>query len=121
MRHLCRLINIDNVELNGVEMSLGDLQQLAMLAVARLGDDAYGAAIRDELLRVAGRSASVQTVWVTLVRLEKRGLVASSEVRGEGGRRGRARRVFRLSPEGWRALNEARASTSRMWEGVTQP
>lgn len=102
-------------------MSLGDLQQLAMLAVARLGEKAYGAAIRDELLDVAGRNVSVQTVWVTLVRLEKQGLVESVEVPGEPGRRGRARRVFRLKPEGWGALNEAKASTSRMWKGVTQP
>ncbi len=53
-----------------------------MLAVARLGADAYGAAIRDELLHVAERRVSVQTVWVTLVRLEKQGLVDSTEGRG---------------------------------------
>lgn len=43
-------------------MSVGDLQQLVMLAVARLGDSAYGAAIRDELGAVAGRGVSVPTV-----------------------------------------------------------
>lgn len=100
-------------------MSLGDLQQLAMLAVARLGDEAYGAAIRDELADVAGRRVSVQTVWVTLVRLEDQGLTASSEAAAPEG--GRPRRVFRLTPEGWRALDEARASMARMWEGVVPP
>ncbi len=102
-------------------MSLGDLQQVAMLAVARLGANAYGAAIRDELLHVAERKVSVQTVWVTLVRLEKQGLVDSTEGPREEGRRGRARRVFRLTPAGWSALDTARASTARMWEGVVQP
>ena len=102
-------------------MSLGDLQQLTMLAVARSGTDAYGAAIRKELLNVAERKVSVQTVWVTLVRLEKRGLVESTEVPGEEGRRGRARRVFRLTPAGWGALDTARASMARMWSGVVQP
>ena len=102
-------------------MSLGDLQQVAMLAVARLGADAYGAAIRDELLHVAERKVSVQTVWVTLVRLEKQGLVDSAEGPREEGRRGRARRIFRLTPAGWSALDAARASTARMWEGVVQP
>ena len=102
-------------------MSLGDLQQLTMLAVARLGSDAYGAAIREELGRVASRSVSVQTIWVTLVRLEKQGLVESTEVPREAGRRGRARRVFRVTPEGWAALDAARASMSRMWEGVVRP
>lgn len=100
-------------------MSLGDLQQLVMLAVVRLRDDAYGAAIRDELSRVAGRDVSVQTIWVTLVRLEEKGLADSTEVpRSEGGR---ARRIFRLTPAGWRALEEARVSVARMWEGVVHP
>ncbi|HEX7050416.1 MAG TPA: PadR family transcriptional regulator [Longimicrobiales bacterium] len=100
-------------------MSLGELQQLVMLAVVRLGDGAYGAAIRDELARVAGRRVSVQTVWVTLVRLEEQGLTASTEVAAPEG--GRARRTFRLTPAGWRALEEARASMARMWEGVVRP
>jgi DNA-binding PadR family transcriptional regulator len=100
-------------------VSLGDLQQLAMLAVVRLGDAAYGAAIRDELGRVAGRTVSVQTVWVTLVRLEEQGLTTSTEVAAPEG--GRPRRIFRLTPAGWRAIEEARASTARMWEGVVPP
>lgn len=102
-------------------MSLGDLQQMAMLAVARLGDDAYGAAIRDELRRVGGRSVSVQTVYVTLVRLEEQGLVESDEVPQPEGRGGRARRVFRLTADGWQALEESRRSMARMWEGVVGP
>lgn len=100
-------------------MSLGDLQQLAMLAVVRRGEEAYGAAIRDELAMVAGRKVSVQTVWVTLVRLEEQGLTASTEVMGPEG--GRPRRVFRLTPDGWTALEEARASMANMWEGVVRP
>lgn len=100
-------------------MGLGDLQQLTMLAVARLGEEAYGAAIRDELGRVADRTVSVQTVWVTLVRLEEQGLTASTDVAAPEG--GRPRRVFRLTPEGWRALGHARVSMARMWEGVVPP
>ena len=100
-------------------MSLGELQHLVMLAVVRLRDEAYGAAIRDELRSVAGRSVSVQTVWVTLVRLEEQGLTASDEVAGPEG--GRPRRVFRLTSAGWRALEEARGSMARMWEGVVRP
>jgi PadR family transcriptional regulator, regulatory protein PadR len=100
-------------------VSLGELQHLVMLAVVRLRDDAYGAAIRDELRRVAGRSVSVQTVWVTLVRLEEQGLTASGEVAAPEG--GRPRRVFRLTPAGWQALEEARMSIAQMWEGVVRP
>lgn len=91
-----------------------------MLAVARLGDRAYGAAIRDELDVVAGRSVSVPTVYVTLVRLEDQGLVTSAEVPRRG-QSGRARRVFSLTPDGWLALEEARAAMSRLWKGVARP
>lgn len=123
--------NIDNVEVakhrdfyhrrrRKNAMGLGDLQQMAMLAVARLGDEAYGAAIRSELRRVAGRTVSVQTVWVTLVRLEKQGLVASDEIPNASGSGGRPRRIFRLTPAGWSALTTSRASMDRLWEGVVQ-
>ena len=102
-------------------MSLGDLQHMAMLAVARLGKEAYGAAIRDELIGVADRKVTVPTVYVTLVRLEEQGLVRSSEAPVAGARGGRPRRVFRLTPEGWEALEEARIAMSRMWKGVVRP
>lgn len=92
-----------------------------MLAAARLGEDAYGAAIRDELRQVTERRVSVQTVWVTLVRLEKQGLVASDEAPREPGQRGRARRVFRITPKGWTALERTRAARGKMWEGVVRP
>ena len=102
-------------------MNLGDLQQMTMLAVARLGHEAYGAAIREEMERVAERSVSVPTVYVTLVRLEEQGLVGSTEVPREAGEGGRARRVFRLTPVGWEALDRARVAMSRMWRGVARP
>lgn len=102
-------------------MSLGELQQLAMLAVARLGAGAYGAAIRDELAEVAGRQVAVPTVYVTLIRLEEQGLVCSSEQPPAGGRGGRARRVFELTPSGWDALHEARSAAERMWRGLVHP
>jgi DNA-binding PadR family transcriptional regulator len=102
-------------------MSLGELQQMTMLAVARLGADAYGAVIREELRNVAGREVSVPTVYVTLVRLEEQGLVSSTDVAPEDGRGGRARRVFALTPAGWEAVQEARAAMSRLWQGVAVP
>lgn len=102
-------------------MSLGELQQLTMLAVARLGAKAYGASIQDELAKVANRRVFVPTVYVTLVRLEERGLVRSKEEPRPGGRGGRARRVFELTSSGWDALGEARVAANRMWQGVVQP
>ena len=101
-------------------MSLGDLQQMTMLAAARLGSEAYGAAIRDELWKVARRKVSVPTVYVTLVRLEDQGLVTSTDVSREGEGGGRARRVFRLTAKGWKALDQARQAMDRMWAGVVK-
>jgi DNA-binding PadR family transcriptional regulator len=102
-------------------MSLGDLQQLSMLAVARLGNEAYGAAIRQELMRVAGRKVTVPTVYVTLVRLEEQGFLKSEETPVEGGRGGRPRRIFKLTRKGWKAVEDARIAIDRMWEGVVRP
>lgn len=102
-------------------MSLGELQHLVMLAVARLSPSGFGAAIREELKAVVGRTVAVQTVYVTLVRLEEQGLVVSESAPAGGARGGRPRRVFHLTAAGWDALEEARASTSRMWEGVARP
>jgi DNA-binding PadR family transcriptional regulator len=102
-------------------VSLGDLQHMVMLAVARLGAEAYGAAVREELEGVASRKVAVPTVYVTLVRLEEQGLVESDGAPAEGSRGGRPRRVFRLTSAGWDALEDARAAMSRMWEGVARP
>jgi len=101
-------------------MGLGDLQQMTMLAVARLGGEAYGASVREELERVAGRNVAVPTVYVTLVRLEEQGLVASNEAPAAGDRGGRARRVFELTADGWTALGHSRAAMDRLWNGVVQ-
>lgn len=102
-------------------MSLGAFQQLAMLAVARLGAGAYGAAMQAELAEVADRHVSVPTVYVTLIRLEEQGLVRSTNESPPEGQGGRDRRVFELTPQGWAALDETRAASDRMWRGVVRP
>ena len=99
--------------------ALGNLQQLTLLAVARLGDDAFGGAIRDELEQVAQRKVTISTVYVTLVRLENQGLVKSTRDQAPGSRGGKAKRFFRLTPMSWEALEASRGALSRMWQGVT--
>ena len=100
------------------DISLGDLQQLTMLAVLRLGDEAYGARIRQELEEVARRSVSISTVYVTLVRLENQGLARSTRSAPEPARGGKAKRFFSLTPAGKAALHASRAATDRMWDGL---
>jgi DNA-binding PadR family transcriptional regulator len=101
-----------------VQETLGEFEQLALLAVVRLSNLGYGAAIQQELERTANRSVSIATIYVTLVRLEKRGLAASwlSDPTPVPG--GKSRRFFRVTPEGAAALNAARAVMNRMWTGL---
>lgn len=97
---------------------LGELEQIVMLAVRRLGEDAYGGAIQRELGSRADRSVSIATIYVTLTRLEAKGLVSSAFAEGGGERGGRAKRVFRLEPVGLESLRRARDTLARMWEGL---
>lgn len=97
---------------------LGEFEQLSLLAVMRLGEDAYGATIQRELEATAGRRASISAIYITLTRLEEKGLVSSwmgppTDVRG-----GKARRFFRVDPAGLVALNASRSSLMSMWDGL---
>lgn len=97
---------------------LGGLQQLVLLAVLRLADDAYGATIQRELEERAHRAVAISTVYVTLDRLERKGLVRSwlgdpTPVRG-----GKAKRHYAVTAQGERAVREARHALERMWAGV---
>lgn len=98
-------------------MTLGDLQNLTMLAVARLGPQAFAREIRTLLATVAGREVSVSTVFVTLTRLEDRGLLSSAP--GEApARGGRQTRVFSLTEAGWDALRRTRSASEQLWSGL---
>ena len=96
----------------------GDLEQQVMLAVWRLGDEAYGGNVRDELERQAGRSLAQGAVYVTLVRLEKKGFLRSRLADPTPVRGGKAKRYFEILPEGMQAVTEAREAMDRLWEGL---
>lgn len=98
--------------------SLGELEQLLMLAVARLGGDAYGAAIQKVVEETAGREATIATIYVTLVRLEKKGLVESRRESPTPTRGGKAKRCFTLTRKGVAALKQTRSVLDRMWRDV---
>lgn len=95
--------------------SLGDLEELVLLCVRRLGEGADGASVRGELARVGGRDVSVSTVYVTLMRLEEKGYARSWMGEPTAERGGKARRLFTLRPEGRQALEERRAVRERLW------
>ena len=97
---------------------LGDLEELALLSVLRLGEGAHGGAIKEDLAKTAGRRVSVSTVYVTLMRLEEKGFLVSHLGEPTASRGGKAKRFFRISPQGIEAVQAARIVRDNMWAGV---
>lgn len=98
--------------------TLGGFEQLVLLAVLRLGDEAYGAAIAEELELRTGRTVSQGAVYVTLRRLRDRGWLASRQGEARPERGGRPRRYHVVRAEGLRALREARDEWDALAEGL---
>jgi DNA-binding PadR family transcriptional regulator len=102
-------------------VDLGDIEHLVLLAILRLGRDAYGIPILDEVCARSGREVSRATVYVALKRLEQKGLVTSKLGDSTPERGGRAKRFFKLKPNGLKALRESREMFLSLWrdyEGV---
>ncbi len=96
---------------------LGEFEQIVMLALARVGEGAYGVPVHEEILTTTGRDVSIASVYVTLSRLDRKGLVRSTHERRDQAR-GRPRRFFTLTQRGWRALRHSRATLDVLWDGV---
>lgn len=98
--------------------SLGPLELAALLAVARLGDDAYGLAIRRDVSARAGHDYSVGAIYTTLQRLEDKKLLQSHTADPLPVRGGRSRRHFTLTTAGRRALQLAQQRATAAWDGI---
>ena len=97
---------------------LGEFEELVLLAVGILFDDAYGLAIVDELEKQTGRNIMISSVHKALVRLEDKGYLKShmggaSDVRG-----GRDKRLYILTQAGKKVLNESRELRNSMWKEI---
>lgn len=97
---------------------LGEFEQIVLLALARVGENAYAVPIHDEILQTTGKSVSIPAVYVTLSRLEKKGLVSSWVGEPSPTRGGRAKRYFELSVKGRAALEQARDVLAQLWDGL---
>ena len=93
---------------------VGEFEELILLAVSAIGDDAYGVSIKERLDTATKRDVSIGAVYAALERLEAKALVASRETPGTGVRGGRRRRSFAVTPDGRRALREMRAVRDRL-------
>jgi DNA-binding PadR family transcriptional regulator len=101
-----------------MSLPLGEFEQLVLLAVLRAGEAAYGTRILHEIRSAGDRRASRGAVYVTLARLEEKGLLRARTADAAGDRGGRPRRYLRVTGEGLRALRASRATLLRLWTGL---
>ena len=97
---------------------LGELELLVMLALLHLGADAYGISIRQEIERRSGHDVAIGAVYATLARLEEKRFVAPWLSDPLPFRGGRARKHWKLTPFGERALRSAATSLAGMLDGL---
>ena len=101
--------------------SLGEFETLVLLAVLHLEDDkheAYGSSIRDDIQRRTGRDVPRGSMYVTLDRLEEKGLLASREGGAGGARGNRPKRLFHVTAQGLRAVKASVHVLARMQRGL---
>ena len=99
---------------------LGSFELMVMLALIRLGDDAYGVTISTEIEAHTGREVLLGSVYATLERLEKKGFVSSNLGDPTPERGGRAKRYFRITAKGLRELRGARRLFTALWKNIPE-
>jgi len=97
---------------------IGEFEQLTLLAILRLEDDAYGVTIRTEIERRTGRRVGRGQVYTTLDRLETKGCVSSAFGDPSPIPSGKARRYYRVEEPGIEALKESGAAMRNLWSGL---
>ena len=99
---------------------LGELELMVMLALLRLGENAYGVPISKAIEQQSGREVALGSVYATLERLQEKGLVSSNLGEPTAERGGRAKRYFRVTAKGLREAREARQALMKLWRGLRE-
>jgi DNA-binding PadR family transcriptional regulator len=102
-------------------LSVGEFEQIVLLAVLRLKAEAYGVSIRAEIAERTGREPTAGALYTTLDRLEKKGLLRSRTGEPTPQRGGRAKRYYRLTPSGTVAITRAQQAFRNMLQGLRLP
>jgi len=100
---------------------LGEFEQIVLLAILRLGEDAYGVTIRAEIAACTDREPTPGALYTTLDRLEEKGLVKSRMGDPTPARGGRAKRFFTVTKSGVSAVAQAQRSFQRLLKGLKLP
>jgi len=98
--------------------TLGEFEHQVLLAVLRLGGEAYSVSLVLELEERTGREVAQPAVFIALRRLEAKDLLTSRLDDRAVGETGRVRRYFTITPEGVVRLKETRRALARLWEGL---
>ncbi len=99
---------------------LGEFEEVILLLVAKLGEDAYGLAIRTEFMEQTGRSAAIGAVHSALNRLEKKGFLDSRMGDSVGERGGRRKRIFTVTSAGKSAVKQSRELRNNLWNQIPE-
>src|SRR5262245_30587043 len=99
---------------------LSNFELMVMLALIRLGDNAYGVPISDELEKRTGRDVAVGSVYAALERLEDKGFVTSELGETTPERGGRAKRYFHVTASGLREVRETQRALVKLWKGLPE-
>lgn len=97
---------------------LGEFEHRVLLAILRLGGEAYSVTLVIELEERTGREVSQSSVFIVLQRLEKKGLLSSRIDESSRSETGRVRRYFALTPAAIERLKESRRALFSLWEGI---
>jgi PadR family transcriptional regulator PadR len=100
---------------------LGEFEQVVLLAILRLKDEAYGASVRSEIARCTEREPAPGALYTTLDRLEEKGLVTSRFGDPTPERGGRPKRYFTVTKAGLEAVTRAQRSFQRLMAGLVLP
>jgi PadR family transcriptional regulator len=97
---------------------LTDFELMVLLAILRVGDEAYGVLVAREIERTAGRTVLLGAIYAALDRLDAMGLVASSLGPPTPERGGRAKKLFRVTSQGLQAIRKTRRALVALWTNV---
>jgi PadR family transcriptional regulator len=98
--------------------TLGHFELLVLLALIRLGDEAYGVPIADAIAQSTGKRVILASVYNTLERLEEKGFVTSTVGQPTPARGGRAKRYFSITTAGLREVRAAKKALTVLWRGI---
>ena len=96
-------------------------EELILLSIWKLGENAYGATLRESVRRITGKTLNFGSLYNTLYLLVRKGLVRSRESEATAKKGGRRKILYKLTPDGKKALREAYQVQRQAWDGVSAP